>query len=121
MSFSVASYNVLADAYINPRWYPDTPASILDPAWRELALVQRVVNLAADVICLQEVEPQRFAAMQDRLRQLGYEGRYAGKSGGKPDGCATFIRTITTQAFSAPDNDMEPMWSAGDHRRGSRR
>jgi CCR4-NOT transcription complex subunit 6 len=56
MSFSVASYNVLAGAYIHPGWYPGTPASVLALAWRKSAVVQRVADLGADVICLQEVE-----------------------------------------------------------------
>jgi mRNA deadenylase 3'-5' endonuclease subunit Ccr4 len=92
MSFSVASYNVLADAYIYPEWYPATPPSVLDPSWRQSALVRHLAELSADVLCLQEVEAERFAVFDAHLRPLGYSGHYARKGGSKPDGCATFVR-----------------------------
>lgn len=95
MSFSVASYNVLADSYLRPEWYPATPADVLASSWRQPALVQHIAGLAADVICLQEVEPDRFVALADHLRSMGYEGHQAPKRG-KPDGCATFVRTATS-------------------------
>lgn len=91
-AFSVASYNVLATAYIHPGRYPRTPQFLLHPTWRLPALVQYIVNLDADVLCLQEVERATFAACQARLRPLGYAGHYAPKRGNRPDGCATFYR-----------------------------
>lgn len=93
MSFSIASYNVLADAYIRPDWYSGTPASVLDPRWRRPALVRRIAALNATVLCLQEVEPVLFRDLTEYLRPLGYEGHHVDKGGGKPDGCATFVRT----------------------------
>ena len=56
MSFSVTTYNVLADAYANRAWYPRTPALVLDPTWRVPALVQYIAAIDAEIICLQEVE-----------------------------------------------------------------
>lgn len=93
MSFTIVSYNVLADAYIRPDWYPGTPASVLDPRWRRPALIRRIAALGATVLCLQEVEPGLFKDVVEHLRPLGYEGHHVGKGGGRPDGCATFIRT----------------------------
>lgn len=95
MSFSVASYNVLATAYIKPAWYPRTPAALLDPQWRIPALVRHVVALETDVVCLQEIENDTFAALRTRLCPMGYVAHYAPKTGGKPDGCATFVQTDT--------------------------
>lgn len=95
MSFSVCSYNVLADAYIDPRWYPTTPAEALSPRQRLPALLRHIASFNADVLCLQEVDPALFDSLQSRLGLLGYQGEYARKGGGKPDGCATFIRTAT--------------------------
>lgn len=92
MSFSVASYNVLANAYVHYGLYRRTPKIVLDRAWRSPAIVGNVINLAADVLCLQEVEPDTFAALKTRLYPLGYTAQYAPKLGGKPDGCATFYR-----------------------------
>lgn len=92
MSFTVASYNILADAYICPEWYPATPPFVLDPSWRRPALVHHLTDLSTDVLCLQEVEPERFTACEAHLRPLGYSGHYARKRNGRPDGCAIFIR-----------------------------
>jgi mRNA deadenylase 3'-5' endonuclease subunit Ccr4 len=92
LSFSVATYNVLATAYIQPARYRRSPALVLDPSWRTPALVRHVSSLDADILCLQEVEIETFAALRARLTVLGYLAQYARKQGGKPDGCATFYR-----------------------------
>jgi|GEM_PF-565760 len=92
MSFSLATYNILAQAYITPERYPRTPATVLASTWRRPALVRHVVALNTDVICLQEVEDETFTAVQQVLEPRGYIGHFARKGGGKPDGCATFIR-----------------------------
>jgi mRNA deadenylase 3'-5' endonuclease subunit Ccr4 len=95
LSFSLATYNVLAQAYITPARYPRTPVAVLASAWRRPALVRYVVALGVDVLCLQEVEDETFAAVQQALGPLGYTGHFARKGAGKPDGCATFIRRRT--------------------------
>lgn len=92
MSFSVASYNVLADAYVQYGLYRRTPKVVLDPLWRMPAVVYQVASIGADVLCLQEVELGTFAALKHRLKSLGYAGQHARKRGGKPDGCAIFYR-----------------------------
>ena len=48
MPFTVATYNVLASAYIQRAWYRRTPALALTPAWRVPALVQHISNLGAE-------------------------------------------------------------------------
>jgi mRNA deadenylase 3'-5' endonuclease subunit Ccr4 len=101
LTFSVASYNVLASAYIQRAWYPRTPRMALNPAWRRRALVERVVALKADILCLQEVEPSVLAALGARLGVLGYGAQYGRKNGGRPDGCALFFRQ---QAFTLIDS-----------------
>ncbi len=95
MSFSVTSYNILADAYITPDRYPHTPSSVLEPENRRSALLSKVEYLLSDLICLQEVEPDTLRDLVLRLEPLGYEGHYLRKSGGKPDGCATFFKRST--------------------------
>ena len=72
MSFSLASYNVLASAYIQRAWYRRTPALVLNPAWRVPALVQNISRLNADLLCLQEVEPVTFVALRSYLGERGY-------------------------------------------------
>jgi mRNA deadenylase 3'-5' endonuclease subunit Ccr4 len=92
MSFAVASYNILADVYLRREWYPNSPQAVLDPRRRRPALVGHIERVAADVICLQEVEPAAFTAISASLQPLGYQGHYAQKGAGRPDGCATFVR-----------------------------
>jgi mRNA deadenylase 3'-5' endonuclease subunit Ccr4 len=95
LPFSLTTYNVLAQAYITPTRYPRTPAPVLTSAWRCPALVRHIVALGTDVVCLQEVEDETFAAVRQVLQSLGYTGHFAKKGGGKPDGCATFVRQNT--------------------------
>ena len=92
MSFTVASYNVLANAYVHYGLYRRTPKMVLDPLWRMPAVVYQVASIGADVLCLQEVEVGTFAALKYRLKSLGYGAQHARKRGGKPDGCAIFYR-----------------------------
>src|SRR5262249_27547845 len=59
MSLRIASYNILADSYIQRTFFPRTPSEILDPSRRYPTLAARVAGLAADVLCLQEVDRSR--------------------------------------------------------------
>ena len=90
--FRVATYNVLATAYIRARFYAHCDPAHLAPGWRVPALVQHCAALDADLIGLQEVERDVCAALEAALSPRGYAGSYAPKGGGKPDGCATFWR-----------------------------
>jgi mRNA deadenylase 3'-5' endonuclease subunit Ccr4 len=101
LSFSVATYNVLATAYIQRAQYRRSPAMALDPAWRVPALVQYIANLATDVICLQETETGILSALRTRLGPLGYTLAYARKGAGRPDGCATFYRETSFEFFGS--------------------
>jgi protein angel len=74
---------------------------VLDPAWRIPALVQHITDLGADVICLQEVELETFAALKSRLISMGYAAQYARKTGGRTDGCATFYRQHAFELIAA--------------------
>jgi endonuclease/exonuclease/phosphatase family metal-dependent hydrolase len=91
-AFLVATYNVLAQAYVRPDRYARVAAEVLDPGRRRAAVVERVAGLGADVICLQEVEQPLHAALTARLAPAGYQGRYARKAGRRPDGCSLFSR-----------------------------
>lgn len=92
MPFKVATYNVLASAYIKPAWYEGVPEHLLQAESRVPALVHHIEELNADILCLQEVEVDVFAALKNRLVSQGYEGHYEQKGHGRPDGCSTFIR-----------------------------
>jgi endonuclease/exonuclease/phosphatase family metal-dependent hydrolase len=62
---------------------------VLDPTWRVPALAQHIITFNADILCLQEVQPDLLSALRARVSSSG--ARYARKSGG-PEGCATFYR-----------------------------
>jgi mRNA deadenylase 3'-5' endonuclease subunit Ccr4 len=94
-TFSVATYNVLASCYVQRARYPRASALILDPAWRVPALAQHITTFNADIVCLQEVEPETLGALRSRLASSG--ARYARKGGGSPEGCATFYRQTLLQ------------------------
>ena len=100
MPFTMASYNILADSYVNAAWYPGTDGRLLDPAHRHPAQVDRIARLAADVVCLQEVEAEVFSLINGRLTAAGFQGNYASKGAGKPDGCATFLKLATMPLHS---------------------
>jgi mRNA deadenylase 3'-5' endonuclease subunit Ccr4 len=91
-SLSIASYNVLADSYVKPEWYPNVDPEILRWDRRKFALAERIARLDADIICLQEVEADAYALIERSLAAKGYNGLYAKKGNGKPDGCAIFFR-----------------------------
>lgn len=108
-TISVATYNVLADAYIRPERYPLVAPEDFLPERRHPKLDARVEALGADVICAQEVDIAAFRRFDDRLRLLGYRGRWAHRGGGKPDGCATFVRAPwTAEAWMIVEFDDGP-------------
>jgi mRNA deadenylase 3'-5' endonuclease subunit Ccr4 len=94
MPFTIASYNILAEAYIKPERYPGIPAALLVPERRGPALLRHIAGLNADVVCLQEAEPHVFEALQSQLQSRGFQGHFAQKID-RPDGCATFVRAGT--------------------------
>lgn len=90
MSFSVVTWNVLAQAYIKEGRYDHVPPEALLPGPRRALLLSQLQALHADLYCLQEVEPDTFAAVEGALGP-DYGGLYEQKRG-KPDGCAIFYR-----------------------------
>jgi endonuclease/exonuclease/phosphatase family metal-dependent hydrolase len=88
----IATYNVLADAYVKPEYFRHIDPSALKASVRYPRIVERVLGLGADIICLQEVEHELFRSLTSQLRRSGYLGRWAHKDGSKPDGVATFVK-----------------------------
>ena len=100
MAFKALSYNLLATAYIHRAWYPRTPALVLDPAWRVPALVQHIANLNADLLCLQEVEPETFVALRTFLGER-YGAVHGRKLARRPEGLAIFYRRAIFESVGA--------------------
>jgi len=99
-AFTLGTWNILATAYIRRDYYPNTPPEVLDPRQRVPALLTRAGEMQLDLLCLQEVETDTFAALEDHLSAHGYSGRLAMKAGGKPDGCAVFFRSDRCRLLS---------------------
>lgn len=88
--FSVATYNVLANAYVRPNRYRGCPPAALEPGPRRQLLLDRIAALDVDLLCLQEVEPDAHEAIAARLGQA-YASVYAQRRG-RPDGASLFAR-----------------------------
>lgn len=88
--FTAATYNILADAYVQPRRYPDSPPAALEPVARRARLLDRIAALDVDLLGLQEVEPAAHEAIAARLG-AAYLGVHAQRPG-RPEGCSVFVR-----------------------------
>ena len=92
LSFRLTSYNVLAGAYATRRLYPEVAPELLEWSRRAPAIVARVVGLAPDVACLQEVEASAWPGLEAAFARHGWQGVFAAKGRGRPDGCALLFR-----------------------------
>lgn len=89
MGFTVASWNVLADAYVRPETYARCHREAVDPAARLSKQIEVLERLDADVICLQEVEEE----LSERLSlAAAWKKCYAKKGGNRKDGCEIRVK-----------------------------
>lgn len=95
ISFRLTSYNVLAAAYATSKLYPAVDPELMRWSRRAPAIVARVVALAPDVACLQEVEAVAWPGLEAAFAAHGWRGVFAAKGAGRPDGCALLHRDGT--------------------------
>lgn len=81
-------WNVLHDDYIAADFFPLSPPALLRPGARTAAVVDTIVGLEPDVICLVEAD----AVLRDALaaRLVGWDLRLARKTG-RDEGCLTGV------------------------------
>ncbi|KAI6696636.1 hypothetical protein NL676_016755 [Syzygium grande] len=99
-TFTVLSYNILADVYASSEFYSYCPSWALSWQYRRQNLLREIVGYRADIVCLQEVQSDHFKEFfAPELDKHGYEALYKKKTsevyGGNIntiDGCATFFR-----------------------------
>ncbi|XP_076466308.1 uncharacterized protein LOC143297741 isoform X2 [Babylonia areolata] len=73
-TFSVVSYNILAECHRSKSTYK-APEEFLGQEYRHNLLMKELQYLDADVVCLQEVDPDYFSnTLLPAMRALGYEG-----------------------------------------------
>lgn len=88
MRLKLVTYNILANAYVKRDRYPHSSPEALDPTSRRARLLDCIAALDADVLCLQEVEPEAFEAIRSRLGRPGVLARPSDR----PDGLAVIHR-----------------------------
>ena len=113
--FSIASYNILANAYMRPQWYAHCCAEALAASPRVRRLTKKLVAFNADIFCLQEVEPEVFRSLEAALTPQGFVGLYAQKRRNKPDGCATFYKNKRFMLKAQAVHYFEDGGSGGEH------
>ncbi|EFJ17358.1 hypothetical protein SELMODRAFT_270348 [Selaginella moellendorffii] len=99
-SFTVLSYNVLADLYATSDMYSYCPQWALSWAYRRQNLLREIVGYRADILCLQEIQSDHFDEFfAPELEKHGYSAVYKKKTAEvyaagvyTIDGCATFYR-----------------------------
>lgn len=95
-TFTVVSYNILADAYATSDTYSYCPSWALSWPYRRQNLLREIVGYRADIVCLQEVQYDHFEEFfAPELDKHGYQALYKRKTSEVThtvDGCATFFR-----------------------------
>ncbi|CAN6290555.1 unnamed protein product [Urochloa humidicola] len=99
-TFTVLSYNILADTHATSDTYSYCPTWALSWAYRRQNLLREIIGYHADIICLQEVQNNHFEEFfAPELDKHGYQALYKRRTtevyAGSPqaiDGCATFFR-----------------------------
>eukprot|EP00249_Psilotum_nudum_P023553 c28921_g1_i1 orf=356-2137(+) len=99
-TFTVLSYNVLADLYATSELYSYCPPWALSWSYRRQNLLREISGYRADIICLQEVQSDHYLDFfAPELEKLGYTSVYKKKTAEvytgtvyAIDGCATFFR-----------------------------
>ncbi|PWA45488.1 carbon catabolite repressor protein 4-like protein 2 [Artemisia annua] len=99
-TFTVLSYNILADTYATSDLYGYCPSWALSWPYRRQNLLREIVGYRADIVCLQEVQSDHFDEFfAPELDKHGYQALYKKKTAEvfngsimTIDGCATFFR-----------------------------
>lgn len=99
-TFTVLTYNVLADIYATNEMYPYCPNWALHWSYRRQHLVKELAGYDADILTLQEVQSDHFEEwFAPELQKHGYTAVYKKKTAQvytgtsyTIDGCATFFK-----------------------------
>lgn len=85
----VASYNILVEGYAK-----QMKPVLQNISWeaRKEQLIQRLKNLKAHILCLQEVD--RYQDLSKSLEKEGYKGIFNQRNNGTEEGCAIFYHEL---------------------------
>jgi len=98
--FRIMSFNILAETYATSERHSYVPCWALSGDYRKQRILKEILQLDADIICLQEVEGKQFSEFfEPELRNEKYAGIFRPKSRARTmdntanvDGCAMFFR-----------------------------
>ncbi|KAF4368362.1 hypothetical protein F8388_019079 [Cannabis sativa] len=90
-TFTLVSYNILAQAYVKSSYFPHSPSPCLRWKARSQAVLTVLKNLGADFLCLQEVDEYE-SFYKANMEKNGYSSIYIQRSGQKRDGCGIFFK-----------------------------
>eukprot|EP00762_Andalucia_godoyi_P002167 ANDGO_02521.mRNA.1 Carbon catabolite repressor protein 4 homolog 1 len=116
LAVRVASYNILSPAYATDTQYPYAKSWCLDISFRRSLVLEHLLWLDADIVCLQEVPRLQYTSFfLPELQKRGYEGSYKQKSSdtthdNQLDGCAVFFKG--TKFACKKTKDVEFLQSA---------
>ncbi|XP_065564074.1 protein angel homolog 2-like [Artemia franciscana] len=95
LDFTIMSYNVLAQQYLETMPYLYSKCYREDLEWpiRQQRLLDQFKESEADIVCLQEVEAEHYyETYLPFFKSQGYYGTFKQKTRKKVDGCATFFK-----------------------------
>lgn len=114
--FRVVTYNILAEIYATQQQYPYCDLWALGWDYRFQNLIREVVDIGADVVCMQEVQADHYEThVYQAMSEAGFEGVYKQKTrmsmgmSGKVDGCALFWRRTKfhlVESYSIEFNEL---------------
>lgn len=90
--FTLLSYNILAQNLLeaHPYLYRQHDSRALPWNYRNNRLVQEILSINPQILCLQEVQESHLAMFEEKLRSLDLSVLYKKRTGFKDDGCAIF-------------------------------
>lgn len=91
---NIATYNILANAFVKKDRYPYSSPEALDPMQRRQRLYGELDSLDADIYCLQEVEPDAYREISGHFG-AAFGGVYAARTDAA-DGLAIFYKRSLT-------------------------
>uniref|UniRef100_A0A336N0R2 CSON007738 protein n=1 Tax=Culicoides sonorensis TaxID=179676 RepID=A0A336N0R2_CULSO len=90
--FTLLSYNILAQNLLeaHPYLYRHHDPRALSWNYRNYRLVQEILSIQPQILCLQEVQESHLAMLEQQLSSLDLSVLYKKRTGFKDDGCAIF-------------------------------
>ncbi|XP_062077070.1 carbon catabolite repressor protein 4 homolog 4-like [Humulus lupulus] len=107
-TFSLVSYNILAQAYVKNFYFPHSPSHCLSWKARSQAVLTVLKKLGADFLCLQEVDEYE-SFYKGNMERNGYSSIYIQRGGYRRDGCGIFFKHDRAELILQEDIDYNDL------------